>query len=122
MLSPIRLAKSFRYALVGLKKVFIEEQNFQVHVLVTVVVVLLGWYFQISSWQWAILILLIAFVLILEIINSIIERLIDLLKPRIHEYVKDVKDMGAALVFIGALAALLIGLIIFLPYILSIII
>ena len=53
--------------------------------------------------------------LILEIINTIFERLLDLLKPRLHQYVKDIKDMTAAAVFISSLAAIIIGLIIFLP-------
>jgi diacylglycerol kinase len=116
MINFKRLAKSFKYALSGLSKVWQEEQNFQVHSIITVIVLLLAWYFQIAIWQLIILILLIALVLILEIINSIIERFIDLLKPRLHEYVKDVKDMGAALVFVGALTAVIVGLIIFLPY------
>jgi diacylglycerol kinase len=116
MINFKRLAKSFKYALSGLSKFWQEEQNFQVHSIITVIVLLLAWYFQIAIWQLIILILLIALVLILEIINSIIERFIDLLKPRLHEYVKDVKDMGAALVFVGALTAVIVGLIIFLPY------
>lgn len=121
MLSPIRLIKSFKYALAGLKKVFIEEQNFRVHILATVIVIILAVYFQIEMWQTAFLVIVIALVLILEIINSIMERFIDLLKPRIHQYVKDIKDMGAALVFVGALAALIVGFIIFLPYIINLV-
>ena len=111
-----RLCKSFKYALAGLKKVWQEEQNFRVHTLVTIIVLVLAFYFQIEVWQLIILILLIALVLILEIINSIMERFVDILKPRIHQYVKDIKDMGAAVVFVGALTAIIIGLIIFLPY------
>jgi diacylglycerol kinase len=119
MVNIKRLFKSFRYALTGLKKVLWEEQNFRVHLTVTIIVLILGFYFSLPIWQWIILILVIALVLIMEIINSIMERFIDLLKPRIHEYVKDIKDMGAALVFVGALAAVLIGLLIFLPYFLE---
>ncbi len=112
-----RLKKSFEYAFAGLKKVFWEEQNFRIHLIFTIIVLVLAIYFQIAVWQFIILILVIALVLILEIINSVFERLIDLLKPRMHQYVKDIKDMGSALVFIGALAALIIGVLIFLPYI-----
>lgn len=116
MIKLKRLAKSFKYALNGLKKVWQEEQNFKVHSVATVIVLLLAWYFKVEAWQLIILILLIALILILEIINSIMERFIDLLKPRIHQYVMDIKDMGAALVFVGAVTAVIIGLIIFLPY------
>ena len=112
-----RLFKSFKYSLTGIKLVFKEEKNFQIHTLVAVLVILLAIYFQVKIWEWIILLLLIALVLILEIINSILERFVDILKPRIHQYVKDIKDMGAAVVFIGALCAVIVGLIIFLPYI-----
>ena len=114
-----RLINSFKYAARGLHKVFREEQNFQVHIVFTVLVLILAIYFQIPLWQYIIIILLIAFVLILEIINSIIERLIDMLKPRIHQYVKDIKDMGAALVFVGALTAVIVGLLIFIPHLID---
>jgi undecaprenol kinase len=114
-----RLISSFKYAARGLKKVFREEQNFQIHIVFTVLVLILAIYFQIPLWQYIILILLIALVLILEIINSIIERLIDMLKPRIHQYVKDIKDMGAALVFVGALTAVIVGLLIFVPHLIN---
>lgn len=117
MVEHARLIKSFKYALLGFKKVFLEEQNFRIHSLIALVVIILGFYFQITVWQWIIVILLIALILILEIINSIFERLLDLIKPRIHEYVGDIKDMTAAVVFVGAVAAVFIGLIIFLPYI-----
>jgi len=114
-----RLIKSFQYAFTGLGKVFWEEQNFRLDLIITLIILFLAVYFQIKVWQFIILILVIALVLILEIINSIFERLIDLLKPRIHEYVKDIKDMTAAAVFIGALASIIIGLLIFLPYLLA---
>ncbi len=119
MIEHRRLMQSFKYALLGLKKVFIEEQNFRIHSIIALLVIILGFYFQITVWQWIIVILLIALILILEIINSIFERLLDLIKPRLHEYVGDIKDMTAAVVFVGAVLAVLIGLIIFLPYILA---
>lgn len=114
-----RLLLSFKYAFKGLNKVFWEEQNFRVHIFMAVSVLLLALYYKIEVWQFIILIIIIALVLTLEIINSIVERLLDLLKPRLHQYVKDIKDMTAAAVFIGALTAVIVGLLIFLPYILA---
>jgi diacylglycerol kinase len=115
----MRLIKSFKYALQGLKKVFLEEQNFRIHSIIALLVIILGFYFQIRIWEWIIIILLITIILILEIINSIFERLLDLIKPRIHEYVGDIKDMTATAVLVGAVASVIVGLIIFLPYILA---
>ncbi len=114
-----RLINSFKYAFKGLHKVFKEEKNFQIHILFTLIVLLLAVYFQLVLWEFIIIILLIALVLALEIINSIIERLVDMLKPRIHQYVKDMKDMGAALVLVGAVTAVIVGLLIFVPHIIE---
>ena len=111
--------KSFKYAFTGLNKVFWEEQNFRLDFLLALVIMLLAVILKIAIWEFIILVLVIALVLILEIVNSIFERLLDLLKPRIHQYVKDIKDMTAAAVFIGALAAVIIGLLIFLPYLVN---
>ncbi len=119
MINLRRLGKSFKYASWGLQKVWWEEQNFRIHIIVALIILLLAIYLQIQVWQFIILLLIIGLVLILEIINSIFERLLDLLKPRIHQYVKDIKDMTAAIVFIGALIAFLIGILIFLPYIIN---
>lgn len=117
MVNLSRLIKSFKYSLKGIGKVFREEQNFRIHTLATLAVLLLALYFKISVWEFIILILLIGLVLILEIVNSIVERLLDLIKPRIHTYVEDIKDMAASIVFIGACISVIIGLLIFLPHI-----
>jgi len=116
MINLRRLGKSFKYAFSGLKKIFGEEQNFRFHVIFAIFVFALAAFLRIQLWQLIILILAVCLVFVLEIINSIFERLLDLLKPRMHQYVKDIKDMGAALVFVGVLTAIAIGLIIFLPY------
>lgn len=121
MLDIKRLSKSFKYSLTGLVKVFREEQNFRIHTAATLLVLFLAWYFQIQIWEFIVLLMLIGLVLILEIVNSIFERLLDLIRPRIHNYVEDIKDMAAALVFIGAALSVIIGLLIFLPYILRLI-
>jgi undecaprenol kinase len=111
-----RLVKSFSYSFKGLVKVFREEQNFRIHTVATLLVLLLAWLLKIKVIEFIILILLIGLVLILEIVNSIVERLLDLIKPRIHNYVEDIKDMASSIVFIGAFVSALIGLLIFLPY------
>jgi len=119
MVEHRRFIKSFQFALLGLKKVFLQEQNFRIHSGIALLVIILGLYLGLSVWEWIIIILLIALIFILEIINSIFERLLDLIKPRIHEYVGDIKDMTAAAVFVGAIIAVIIGVIIFLPHILD---
>lgn len=112
-----RLFKSFGYALKGLFKTFREEQNLRIQSIASLLVVILGIYFNISRSEWLALILVIALVLVAEITNSAVERVTDVLKPRINSYVKEIKDIMAAAVLLSSIAAVIIGLVIFLPYV-----
>jgi len=112
-----RLFKSFIYVFKGLRKVFIEEQNFQIQSLVAFIVIALGLFFRISAIEWCIILFTISAVLLMELANSAVERVTDVLKPRIHDYVKEIKDIMAAAVFIASFFAVIIGIIIFWPYI-----
>lgn len=116
MLNFYKLFKSFKYAWHGLKLVFKEEQNFRIQVVVAVICVILMSVLSMRNWERIVLILVIAFVLVLELINSIFERLVDILKPRVHIYVETIKDVMAAAVLIASVAAIIIGFKIFLPY------
>jgi len=110
-----RLFKSFGYAFKGLFKTFREEQNLQIQTIASLAVLSAGAYFKISPGEWALLILVIGLVLVAEITNSAVERIADVLKPRINSYVKEIKDIMAAAVLLTSLAAIIIGLIIFWP-------
>jgi len=112
-----RLSKSFLYAIRGLIKTFKEEQNLRIQSVAGIVVIFLGFYFKVSSIEWVILILIIGLVLLMELANSAVERVTDVLKPRINNYVKEIKDIMAAAVMLASIVAVVIGLIIFIPYI-----
>ena len=73
-------------------------------------------YFQVSLWQAIILILVIASVLVLELINTIFEKMVDILRPRIHYYAEVIKDVMAAAVLVTSIAAVIVGILIFAPY------
>ncbi len=60
---------------------------------------------------------MIMWVLIMELINTVFERIADVIKPRIHPYVRLIKDVMAAVVLISSLVAVAVGIIIFLPYV-----
>lgn len=115
-MSISRLLKSFSYAFRGLFKVWQEEQNMQVHTLVGLIAINFGLWFGLEKYEWLILILVILLVLIMEVVNSAVERVADMLKPRIHGYVKEIKDITAAAVLLSAVGAVVIGLIIFWPH------
>lgn len=96
--------------------IFKEEQNFRIQILAGAVALTLMFVLPTRNWEKTALILVVSFVLVLELINSIFERVVDMMKPRVHFYVEAVKDIMAAAVFLASLAALAVGLIIFLPY------
>ncbi|HEX9664782.1 MAG TPA: diacylglycerol kinase family protein [Patescibacteria group bacterium] len=111
-----KLRKSFKYAWRGLADILKTEQNFQIELASGLMVVVLMFYFQVSLLEAAILILTILTVLVFEIVNTVIERLVDLIKPQIHQQAGRIKDMTAAIVLVASIGAAIIGLIIFLPY------
>ena len=115
MIRVSRLFKSFDYAVKGLVKTFREEQNLQIQTLASLAVLSLGVYFKITRPEWLVLILVICLVLVAEISNSAVERITDVLKPRINSYVKEIKDIMAAAVLLSSLAAIIVGVMIFWP-------
>ncbi|MBI4135317.1 diacylglycerol kinase [Candidatus Uhrbacteria bacterium] len=116
MLSIKRLFKSFHYASRGIAVAWKSEQSFRVQVFAALIVLLLIWWFTVPLWQAIALLLLIILVLTLELINSILERFVDVFKPRIHPMVQEIKDLMAGAVLIASVGALIVGLLIFLPY------
>ena len=106
--------RSFRNAFRGIKTVLKTEKNFRIHVIVAILVIALAWYRDIGQVLWVILLLVIALIMALEIFNSAIERLVDMLAPKTHNFAKEVKDLLAAMVLVVSLFAIAIGFIIFL--------
>lgn len=112
--------KSFKYAFNGLWVLIKEEHNARIHLAAVVVVTFTGFYFEITAMEWVALVVTMGVVLSMEIINSSIENLCDFVSPNKHDLIKKVKDLAAAAVLVCAFSALIIGLIIFLPKILTI--
>ena len=119
MLSIRRLFKSFHYASRGIAVAWRFEQSFRVQVVVAMAVIMLMLWFRLPMGQAIALLLLIILVLTLELINSILERFVDVFKPRIHPMVQEIKDLMAGAVLIASLGALIVGLLIFVPYVVS---
>jgi len=112
-----KLFRSFECALRGLKYVLKNEQNFQLEILIGIFVVILMFIFDIRDWQKVALFLVIFSVLAVELINTILERVVDILKPRVHPYAQLIKDIMATAVLLASIGAIVIGAIIFYPYI-----
>ncbi|MBI5077240.1 diacylglycerol kinase family protein [Candidatus Falkowbacteria bacterium] len=116
MVNLKRLLQSFKCAFRGLGSVVKKEQNFRVHIIAALLAIFFGIYFEIKLWQWSLIILMVAAVFILELVNTAFERLADMLEPKIHDYVREIKDIMSAIVLIASLTSLIIALLVFLPY------
>ena len=110
--------KSFGYAFDGIKEALTNEPNFRVHSAIAFSAVLLGLILRLESYEWIILAFTIAFVLILELVNTSLEAIVDIVSPQIAPKAKVAKDVIAAAVLISAILAVIIGLFLFLPKIL----
>ena len=108
---------SVSYAIRGAKRLWQTEQNFRLQLFAGLIVLILAFLFPFETWERIVFILLIAMVLILEAINSVFERLVDVLKSRIHPSVRDMKDIMAAAVLVSAVVAVIVGAILFVPMI-----
>jgi len=111
--------KSFQYAFNGLKTLLVEEHNARIHLFASIVVIGLAGYFQINRLEWIVILFFIALVWTAEAFNSAIENLADFVCIENHPQIKKVKDLSAAAVLIIAFAALVVGLIVFFPYLKS---
>ncbi|MDH6356118.1 diacylglycerol kinase [Dysgonomonas sp. PH5-45] len=111
--------KSFTYAFSGLKDLFAEEHNAWIHAFFAIAAIALGFVFGITPMEWCMVLFAIALVFSLELINSSVENLSDFASPQKNDFIRKAKDMAAAAVLVSAIASFIIGIIIFLPYILD---
>ena len=117
--SILKRLKSFRFAFNGLGILLREEHNSRIHLFAAICALIAGFIFGISSLEWIAVIFAIGFVISLELINSAIENISDFVCPERHDSIKKIKDLAAGGVLIGAITALAVGLIVFLPRIID---
>jgi diacylglycerol kinase (ATP) len=111
--------KSFTHAWNGILYAIRSEKHMRFHLLAALLVTVAGWFFNINSTEWCILFSSIGIVIAAEIFNTAFEQLVNLVSPQQHVIAGRVKDLAAGAVLVVSIAALLIGLIIFIPKILS---
>jgi len=110
-----KFIRSLKHAARGLIYLLIHEQNFKIHLFSGIVVLLLGIILSIDYYEFLVILIIIAFVFMAEIVNTIIEYLLDILHPEYHDKIKILKDATAGVVLFASLVAIIIGLVIFLP-------
>lgn len=118
-IGPKRLFYSFKYAMEGFLYTLKNEQNMIVHVVMTFLVIIAGLLLKISTLEWLICFLFVGLVLSMELINTAMEAVVDLVSPEKNKLAKIAKDTAAAAVMVFAFFAFLAGLMIFLPKIIE---
>lgn len=116
MLDPRRFLRSLRFAWNGIATLAREEQSFRLQLLAAAVLTALIFLFRLSRSETALLVVVAAFTLVLELLNGAVERLVDLFKPRIHAYAEQIKDMMAGAVLVSSVGALIVGILVFAPH------
>jgi len=111
----MKIIKSFSFAIEGLKTAFGQEVNFKAHAIIALVAIVMGIFLQLNYLEWSILFLTIALVIILELINTSVEAIVNLVEPEIKEQAKIAKDVSAAAVMIAAVVSIIVGLLLFVP-------
>jgi diacylglycerol kinase (ATP) len=109
--------RSFGYALAGLGYMLRSQHNAWLHLAITILVCLAGWWLGVTAADWRWLIAAIALVWVAETMNTAFEYVCDVVSPEFHGSVARAKDIAAGAVLICAAGAALIGILTFWPYI-----
>ena len=113
--------KSVGHALDGIEYAINHERNIKIEIFLAIIASILGFILKISIIEWIVIILLIALIIYLELINTSIERCVDLVTKDYHDLAKVSKDMAAGAVLVSSLFSIIVGLLIFLPKLIDII-
>jgi diacylglycerol kinase (ATP) len=114
------LLTSFKYAWAGVRYAFITQRNFRIHTVIGTAAISLGIFLGVTGVEMAIVGLTIALVLVLELLNTALESVVDLtVKQTYHELAKIAKDCAAGAVLVAAIASVLVASLILVPPLLN---
>jgi undecaprenol kinase len=108
--------RRFLYAWTGILTAVKEETHMKIHLFFAFIAILFAIVFHISKTEWLVLLLTIGMVIGLEMVNTAVERVVDLVTKEFHPLAKAAKDIAAGAVLVFAIISVMIGIIIFLPY------
>ncbi|ASA95428.1 MULTISPECIES: diacylglycerol kinase family protein [Anoxybacillus] len=111
-----RFVTSVWYALNGVRLAVCYERNMRIHLVAAIIVIVAAAVFRVSKMEWLVLLITIGIVISLEIVNSAIERAVDLVTDEYRPLAKEAKDLAAGAVLVFAFLSIIIGISIFLPY------
>jgi diacylglycerol kinase len=115
-----RFLKSLSYAIQGISHLLLFERNTTIQSAIALVVIGLGFWLKISGNEWIALLFGIGLVLAAEAFNTAMEHLCNLVEPNPNPKIKIIKDLSAGAVLLISIAVSIIGIIIFLPKILTV--
>jgi diacylglycerol kinase (ATP) len=107
--------KSLGFAFKGAVKLATTEHSVMVQSSIAVLLVIAGFYFEISREEWMFQTLAIGLVLAIEGLNTAVEKVADFIHPEFHEKIGFIKDIAAGAVFFAAMTAITIGCFIYIP-------
>lgn len=117
------LINSLEFAITGVKTVYKDERNIRIHTVCAVLVIILGLFLRLDRFEWLWIIVCIFLTLLMEIINTIFENVVDMVTNKhFHPLGKKIKDVAAAAVLFTAIFSVIVGALIFLPKIFQLII
>ncbi len=111
--------KSFSYAIGGIGTAFKNEPNLRIHTFFAILALILGVALKLARLEWLILTFTIFWVISLELLNTVLEAVVNLVSPQVQPYAKTAKDVSAACVLLGAGLSIIVGIVLFLPKILQ---
>jgi diacylglycerol kinase len=114
-MSSRSLLEAFHFAFSGLRYALRTQRNMRIHLAVASAVVIVGLWLELPASQWAVLTLVSGFVLLSEMVNTVVEKLVDLVCPDYHPVAKTVKDVMAGTVLLAAMIAVIVGLLVLGP-------
>lgn len=117
MINIKKLLKSFEYAFEGIDYALNNDQNLVIHFIVAALVIIASIFLKVSPYEMGILGITILVVIATEMINSAIEKMVDLITKEHREEARIAKDVSAGMVLLTAIGSVVIGVLIFLPHI-----
>lgn len=112
------LIKSFGYSLEGLSHAIKQNRNLKIHFFAALIVVLVSLFFHVTAFEMSVLGVTILLVIASEMINTAIEEMVNLITSEHRREAKSAKDVAAGMVLVASIGSVIIGFLIFTPYIL----
>src|SRR5260221_222985 len=120
MINLKKFLKSFHYAVEGIAYSLNSDQNLRIHFIIAICVIIASILFKVSPFEMGILGITILLVIASEMINSAIEKMVDLITTEHRKEAKIAKDVSAGMVLLIALGSMIIGFLIFVPHLLRV--